>query len=267
MREHVSYLLSLLASKEEASEVHGAVQWLLKAYEDYRNRVANNRIGYKAFKEEFHVRLRMPISLDEDATYSDLLQEATDRDKVKHILEVRKFTEEYFRSPVFEEADAIKMIVAYNCIGTKDKENLSDGILPITNYPQEAVNGLVEIIHKHKLLTPAITAEDFVLLLTTGRPTCKYMIPPYTYNVDFGLVLYMLLTAGALASNWCSVICKPGMLITRNGTKMMRKNLSAIVHTHDGYKRFQLSEKQKEIETDVLRVLSEVPSAIINLRK
>ena len=28
MREHVSYLLSLLASKEEASEVHGAVQWL-----------------------------------------------------------------------------------------------------------------------------------------------------------------------------------------------------------------------------------------------
>lgn len=116
---------------EGCKEVHGAVQWLLKAYEDYRNRVSNRKMGYKAFLEENLVKLSMPIILDESSTYADLQQEVIDRDKVKHILENRKFTEEHFNTETFEEANAIRMISIYNAIGVEETVIKTKGILPL----------------------------------------------------------------------------------------------------------------------------------------
>ena len=267
MQDVNSCLLSLFACQDDAMEVHGAVQWLMKAYEDYRNRVVNKRIGYKAFMEEFHVRLSMPIFLGDDATYSDLLQEATDRDKVKHILENKKFTEDNFTSLSFQEADAIKMIVKYNAIGTKDVTNVPCEVVPFSDYPSKAKKGIADVIRKHKLLSPSITTEDLELLLCTGNPSCQYMIPPYSKNKDLGLVINILIEAGALTRHWASIICKYGMLLTSNGSEMQRKNINAAVHSHDNYKSIYLDDKQREIEYDIMKVLAQVPSAVKNLRK
>lgn len=267
MQEVISCLLSLFASVDDAMEVRGAVQWLIKAHEDYRNRVINNLIGYKAFMEEFHVRLGMPAFFEAGVTYSDLLQEMTDRDKVKHILENRKFTEDSFKNPVFEETDAIKMIAKYNAIGTKEVAHVLEENLPLADYPQDVKNGLAKVLNKYQLLSPAITPEDLVLLLTTGTPSGKYMIPPYSRNVDLGLVINILVSAGALVRKWCSIITKSGMLLSSSGEKMQRRNISAAVHKFDGYKRIYLDDKQRDIEYDVLRVLSVVPSAMKNLKK
>lgn len=129
MQVLLSCLLSLFASKDDAMEIHGAAQWLVKAYEDYRNRVINHKIGYKAFMEEYHARLTMPIFLEESCSYGDLLQEVTDRNKVKHILINRKFTEENFATDSFEEVDAIRMIAKYNAIGIK-----KESAFPMNSY-------------------------------------------------------------------------------------------------------------------------------------
>lgn len=248
-------------------EVHGAVQWLMEAYTDYRHRVFNNQIGYKAFFEENLVRLSMPIFIDEDTSYSDLLQEATDRDKVKHILENRKFTEDNFATDTFEEADAIKMIAKYNAIGTKAIDILHEEVLPIAKYPEEAKEGIAAVFRKHKLLCPDITSQDLLALLTTGRPSCQYMIPPFSRNGDLGLVINILSQAGALTRNWSSIICNNGMLRTSTGAKMESKNLSAAMHKFDGVIFGQFDDKQREIHRDILRVLATVPCAVKNLRK
>ena len=260
-------LLSLFASKDDAMEIHGAVQWLIKAYEDYRNRVINQRMSYKAFMEENHVRLNMPIFLEEDASYNDLLQEATDRDKVKHILENRKFTEENFACDSFGEADAIKMIAKYNSIGSNIPTSVSEKISPLAEYPQEAKEALAKVFRKHKLLCPDISSEDLVALLSTGIPSCKYMIPPYTRNCDLGLVLNILVSVGALPRNWCSIICTHGMLLTAKCVGIQRKNLCATVHKFDGYKSYSLHDRQKDIEHDTILALSSVPNVLKHLKK
>lgn len=248
-------------------EIRGAVQWLIKAYEDYRSRVINNTIGYKAFMEEYHVRLNMPVFLDEGASYSDLLKEMTDRDKVKHILENRKFTEDNFSSETFTEGDAFKMIAKYNAIGTREIVGRPDGIQPIAEYPQEAMEGLAAVFQKYKLLCPDINANDLMLLLTTGKPSCKYMIPPLTRNGDLGLVLNILATAKALSLKWSSIICSSGMLQTSSGATMTGKNLSAAMHKFDGHQTKYLDDLQRKIRQDVLKALSCVPNAIKNLSK
>ena len=79
MQDFQPCLLSLFAFSKDAREVHGAVQWLLKAYEDYRNRVSNRKMGYKAFLVENLVKLSMTIILDESSYYADLQQEVIDR--------------------------------------------------------------------------------------------------------------------------------------------------------------------------------------------
>ena len=256
-------------SSSEAQAVHGAVEWLIKAYLDYRDRVINREIGYKAFMEENHVKLSMPIFLKEDASYDDFLQEAIDRDKVKHILENRKFTEEYFAVSSFEEEDAVKMIARYNAIGIENKKkgNPHEEILPIKDYPQTAIDRLAAVFRKHKLLCPDITSDDLILLLTTGNPSCKYMIPPYSNNRDLGFVLYLLVAAGSLSRFWSADICLAGMLLTSSGEKMTRKNLSAAVHSFDNYLSNQLNDKRRIIEQDVLAVLKNIPSAMRNLKK
>lgn len=248
-------------------EVHGAVHWLIKAYNDYRNRVFNRQMGYKAFLEENLVMLNMPIFLEESASYYDFQQEAIDRDKVKHILENRRFTEDNFASDTFEEADAIKMICKYNAIGINETVIIHDELLPFDDYPQVAKDGIAEVFRRHKLLCPDISTEDLVLLLTTGEPSCKYVIPPYATNRDIGVVFNILVTAGALKNRWATTICKSGMLLTSNGIKMNRKNLSAAVHWFDDYKLNYLSDKQKKVERDVMKVLANVPSAVRRLRK
>ena len=247
-------------------EIRGAVQWLIKAHEDYRHRVINNTIGYKAFMEEYHVRLSMPIFLDEESTYRDLLKEMTDRDKVKHILENRKFTEDNFSTDTFEESAAIKMIAKYNAIGTKEIASRPDGIQPISEYPEEAMEKLAAVFCKYKLLCPDINAYDLRLLLTTGKPSCNYMIPPLTRNVDLGLVLNILATAKALTRNWSSTICSSGMLLASSGVRMKEKNLSAAMHKFDGHQTRHLDEHQRQIEQDVFKALACVPNAIRNLR-
>lgn len=262
----ISYLLSLFASSDDAMEIHGAVQWLFEAYKDYRNRVKNNIVGYKAFMEEFHVRLNMPIFLDERASYSDLLKEMTDRDKVKHILENRKFTEDNFSTDTFKESDAIKMIAKYNAIGTREIARRPNGIQPISEYPQEAMENLAAVFCKHKLLCPDINANDLRLLLTTGKPSCNYMIPPLTRNGDLGLVLNILGKAQALSRKWSSIICSSGMLLTSSGNRMKENNLSAAMHKYDGYQTRHLDELQRRIEQDVFKALACVPNAIKNLR-
>lgn len=267
MQDAMSCLLSLFTSHDDEMEIHGAVQWLIKAYEDYRNRVINKMVGYKAFMEENFVRLNMPIFLNEDASYSDLLQEATDRDKVKHILENRKFTEDNFSRNTFEEADAIRMIAKYNSIGTKEPTNTSEEISPIAEFPQEVKETLAKVFCKHKLLYPDISSGDLVALLTTGIPSCKYMIPPFTKNCDLGLVLNILVAAGALPRNWCSIISEHGMLLTSKCVGIQRKNLSATVHRFDDYKSFSLNDRQRIIEYDTLKALSSVPNALKHLKK
>lgn len=224
-------------------------------------------MGYKAFLEENLVMLNMPIFLEESASYYDLQQEAIDRDKVKHILENRKFTEDNFASDTFEEADAIKMICKYNAIGINETFIVHDELLPFDDYPQTAKDGLAEVFRRHKLLCPDISTEDFVLLLTTGKPSCKYVIPPYTTNRDVGIVFNILVAAGALKNRWAATICKSGMLFTSTGIKMNGKNLSAAVHWFDNYKLNYLSDKQKKIERDVMKVLANVPSAARHLKK
>lgn len=248
-------------------EVHGAVQWLIKAYEDYRNRVFNRQMSYKAFLEENLVKLSMPIILDESATYYDLQQEAIDRDKVKHILENRKFTETHFVTDIFEEADAIRMIGMYNVLGINTSSDVHEECLPLSSYPTKAKEELAKVFRDHKLLCPDISAQDLIYLLSTGMPSCKYMIPPYTRNRDFGLVLNILVSAGAMTRKWSSTICKSGMLLTSTGAKMQDKNLSAAMHWFDDYKTISLDEKQKAIERDVMKVLSNLPNVIRRLRK
>ena len=201
----------------------------------------------------------MPIFLKEDATYDDFLQEAIDRDKVKHILENRKFTEDCFATETFEETDAIRMIAKYNAIGIKETVSYSSRFLSLCDYPLEAKQKLSVLFRKYKLLCPDINSEDLILLLTTGMPSCKYMIPACTRNVDLGLVLNMLSSVGAFGRNWSSAICSPGMLLTASGIKMQGKNLSAAVHKFDNYKLAQLDSKQKEIERDVKRILEGIP--------
>lgn len=225
-------------------------------------------MGYKAFLEENLVKLSMPIILDESATYSDLQQEAIDRDKVKHILENRKFTEDNFATECFEEADAIRMICKYNAIGIVDDVIFQEDTFPIVGYSQRVKNELANVFQKHKLLRPNISANDLVLLLTTGQPSCKYMVPPYTTNRDLGLVLYLLLTVNAIKRNkWAAIICGSGMLLTSSGAKMQSKNLNASMNHFSNYKRTALSDKQKEIEDDVLKALSEVPISILHNKK
>lgn len=260
-------LLSLFASKEDAMEVHGAVQWLRKAYEDYRHRVINSSISYKVFVEEFLVRLTMPIFLDEGATYSDLLQEATDRDKVKHILENRKFTEDNFCQNSFEEDDAVRMIDKYNATGTKEVASPHEKFQPFADYSEEAKERLAKVFNKHRLLCPDISSDDLISLLTTGEASCIYKIPPYSRNRDLGFVINILLSAGSLPRNWCATICKHGMLLTAAGEQMQYKNLSNTVHRFDGYKYAHLDDKLKEIQRDVFEVLKSVPSAVRNLKK
>ena len=266
MQVLLSCLLSLFASKDDAMEIHGAAQWLVKAYEDYHNRVINHKIGYKAFMEEYHARLTMPIFLEESCSYGDLLQEVTDRNKVKHILINRKFTEENFATDSFEEVDAIRMIAKYNAIGIKKEVSISNEFLPLVDYPQEAKDGLSEVFRKYKLLSPDIPTEDLILLLTTGRPSCKYMISACARNVDVGLVINMLSTAGALGRKWSTVICSPGMLLSTSGMKMQAKNLSAAMHRFDGFKLTHLNERQKGIVRDVIKALQGVPNAIKRLK-
>lgn len=248
-------------------EAHGAVQWLILAYNDYRNRVFNRKMGYKAFLEENMVKLSMPIILDEKATYYDLEQEAIDRDKVKHILENRRFTEENFAVDSFAEAEAIKMICKYNTIGVNETVIRAVEVPAIVNYPQSAKDGLAKLFLKYKLLSPDITTEDLILLLSTGVPSCQYMIPPFTRNVDIGLVLNILATVGALSRNWSSIICNSGMLLTSSGSKMQAKNLSAAMHKYDGYKVAYLDDRQKTIERDVKKILADVPSAVSQLKR
>ena len=263
MQDFQPCLLSLFAFSKDAREVHGAVQWLLKAYEDYRNRVSNRKMGYKAFLEENLVKLSMPIILDESSTYADLQQEVIDRDKVKHILENRKFTEEHFNTETFEEANAIRMISIYNAIGVEETVIKTKGILPIADYPQKAKAELAEVFRNHVLLCPALSAEDLVRLLTNGDPACKYMVPPCATNRDLGFVLHLLIQAGAIKSNrWSSIVCKYGMLLTTTGLKMQSKNLNAARSYFIDYKQAFLSEKQRSIEQEIMKVLSGVPNAI-----
>lgn len=264
----MSCLLSLFASKCDAMEVHGAVQWLIKAYDDYRHRVINHSISYKVFVEEYLVRLNMPIFLDEGATYNDLLQEATDRDKVKHILENRKFTEEHFTNLTFGEADADSMIAEYNVIGTKKGTNvyLSEELSPISSYPDEAMEGLAKVFQDYQLLSPAISAEDLLLLLESGKPSRRYTIPPYSRNGDLGLVLHILVQAAALSRGWSARICSEGMLLTAAGIKMQAKNLNAAEHRFDRRMLHSLDDREKEIYHATLGVLKKVQSAQINLK-
>lgn len=246
-------------------EIHGAVQWLISAYEDYRNRVANRTIGYKAFLEENLVKLSMPVILREDTSYSDLLQETIDRDKVKHILEDKKFTESFFCLQIFEEADAIRMIAKYNMIGMEDSTELSCRVVPLSDYPSKVKNELAEVFNKHALLSPSITPKDLEALLTTGNPSCKYTIPPYAKNVDIGIILNILLRAGALTRNWSSIICGKGNLLASSGVPMQSKNLSAATHQFDSYEIISISQKQMQIAHDVKTVLSALPNVIKNL--
>ena len=250
-------------------EVHGAVQWLIKAYEDYRHRVTKHSISYKVFVEEFLVRLNMPIFLDEGASYNDLLLEATDRDKVKHILENRKFTEENFANPTFGEADADSMIAEYNVIGMKKGVNgfINDELIAVTDYPDEVKEGLAKVFQNDQLLTPSITTENLMLLLDTGKPTCRYMVPPYSRNGDLGLVVHILVQAGALSRAWSSKICGKGMLHTAAGIKMQAKNLSASVHRFDRRRIQSLDDREKDIFYATMEVLKKVPSAQKNLKK
>jgi hypothetical protein len=120
---------------------------------------------------------------------------------------------------------------------------------------------------KHKLLSPDISADDLILLLTTGKPSYPYTIPTFTRNRDIGLVLNILVSAGALTRKWPSTICKHGMLLTSSGDKMTSKNLSASVHKFDNYVRYELDDKQKKIERDVVKVLSGLPNQMKNLRR
>lgn len=249
-------------------EVHGAVQWLTKAYEDYRHRVINHSISYKVFVEEFLVRLNMPIFLDEGATYDDLLKEATERDKVKHILENRKFTEEYFASSTFEESDADGMIAKYNAIGVRGSNGyLCENLLPLSSYSDEAKEEIAKVFLDFQLLSPAITSEDLNLLLDTDKPSCKYTIPPYSRNGDLGLVINLLIQAGALSRGWASRICSGGMLFTAAGIKMQAKNLNAAVHRFDRRTFNSLDAREADIYHATIRVLKKVPSAQINLKK
>ena len=263
----MSCLLSLFASKDDAMEVHGAVQWLMEAHEDYRNRVANHIISYKVFLEENLVKLGMPVFLNEDASYNDLLQEAIDRDKVKHILENKKLTESFFKSRTFRETDAIRMIAKYNTMGIENEGELSWQSDNLSAYPDKVKDGLARIFRKYHLLTPDITSEELVALLTTGDTLYQYTVPPHARNVDFGLVINILIAAGALKRKWPSIICGKGNLRTVNGQKMTPKNLGAAVHQFDDYKRIYLNERKQKIERDVLKVLADVPKAINNLRK
>ena len=263
----MSCLLSLFASKDDAMEVHGAVQWLMEAHKDYRNRVVNRIISYKVFHEENLVKLGMPVILDEDASYNDLLQEAIDRDKVKHILGNRKFAEGYFTSETFSESDAIRMIAKYNAMGIEDKGGLPWQSDYLSVYPEKVKDGLARIFCEYHLLTPTISTEELVALLTTGDTLRQYSIPPTARNVDLGLVIYILVAAGALASRWPSIICCKGNLRTVKGHKMQTRNLSAAVHRFDDYKRIYLDDRQKKIERDVLNVLADVPKAINKLHK
>lgn len=263
---NILHTLSLFVSVDDAMEVHGAEQWLIKAYEDYRNRVINNQIGYKAYMEEFHVRLSMPIFFNDRVSFHELLKEATDRDKVKHILENRKFTEKHFSSPVFDESDAIKMIANYNAIGIKAIPNVLNERPPIMDYPQKVKEGLAHVVNKYQMLIPDISSEDLTLLLSTGTPSRKYMIPPYSRNVDLGLFIHILFSVGALNRTWSSTISKPEMLLTSSGKKMQRGNISAAVHRFDGYKLNHLDYRQRDIVQDVLPVLSSMPNLVQKLK-
>jgi hypothetical protein len=254
-------ILSLFVSKSDAKEIRGAVQWLVAVYEDYRNRVVNRTVGYKAFLEENIVRLSMPVFLEEGASYNDLLQESIDRDKVKHILENRKFTEGHFVSDSFEEADAIRMIAEYNAIGIEEADISAKCLAPLSDYPDEVKEGLATVFRKYKLLCPDISYSELVALLTTGNPVRQYSIPPLTKNHDVGLVIFILFSAGALSRNWASVICEHGKLYTSSGTRMKRKNISAAMHRFDGCKFAFLDERYRDIANDVISVLSVVPGA------
>lgn len=133
-------------------------------------------------------------------------------------------------------------------------------------YPQEVKEGLANVLNKHQLLIPNISSEDLTLLLSTGNPSCKYMIPPCSRNVDLGLVINILLSVGALNRTWSSTISKSGMLLTSSGEKMQRRNISAAVHKYDDYKLNYLDERQKEIVKEVLKVLSSMPDLVKKIK-
>lgn len=88
------------------------------------------------------------------------------------------------------------------------------------------------------------------------------MISACASNVDVGLVINMLTTAGALGRKWSTIICSPGMLLSTSGMKLQAKNLSAAMYRFDGFQLTHLSEKQKGIVRDVIKALQSVPNAV-----